>query len=162
MKSNIILILIALVLYSCVRSIPDEELTMARTPYTGKEIRLDGYFTGVSPGQDKYYDYIFFYSNGVAFSFGNLRDIDLNLYLKGNAGKTYWSIFRVENNTIHVQGWINLGSGFFGVSQLTVEDKYYIILNDTTLYYDASNGYKTKYYFKKFSSKPDSTNVFIK
>ena len=163
MKTKLIFILFVLIICSCVRIIPDEELTMSRIPYTGNEIRLDGYFTGIQPGQKMYYNYIFFYSNGVVFSFGNLRDIDLTPYLKGSAGKAYWGIFQVKNNIIHNQGWINTGSGFIGDIQInTVYDRYYKIINDTTLFDKNSSGDTTRYHFKRLSPKPDSTNVFIK
>jgi len=160
MKSNFIFILI-FILQACIRTLPDEELTMTRRPYTGKEIRIDGYYTGAQSVQNKYYDYIFFYSNGVVFSFGNFPDIDLNQYLRGSKRKPDWGVFQVEkNNIINVQGWTENGSDF--VRQYILRNDSYTILNDTTLFYENSRGYKTNYYFKKFSPKPDSTNVFIK
>jgi len=164
MKSNFIFIFI-FILQACVRTLPDEELTMTRTPYAGKEIRLDGYYTGAAPGQSKYYDYKFFYSNGVLFSFATIPDVDIKKHLSqynniGRDSKTCWQIFQVENNVINVQGWTENGSDF--IRQYVLKNDSYTIINDTTLFYENSKGYKTNYYFKKFSPKPDSTNVFIK
>jgi len=159
MNSKLI-IFFSLIFCSCVRTLPDEELTMTRIAYNGKEIRLDGYYTGAQPNQNKYFDYIFFYTNGVVFSFGNLPDINLSQYLGGSTRKPDWSVFQIKNNVINLQGWTENGSDF--VRQYVLKDDSYTIINDTTLFYETSKGYKTTYHFKKFSPKPDSTNVFIK
>lgn len=177
----IILVVFFISVTSCARIGPDEELYMTRTPYTGKEIRIDGYYVTndyMSKGENHYSNYIFFYSNGVAFSsFGiDSKIVDINEIIKQMENykdrKDYWALFQITDSTIHKQGWYNTGSmGFIGeIQTYTVINKYYKIINDTTLllekglmYNDTQyNSYNDYYHFKKFDNKPDSTNLFIK
>jgi uncharacterized Rmd1/YagE family protein len=159
------LFLIAIILYtqhSCVRTLPDEKLTLHRIPYNGKEIRIDGYYIGDWGPQNKYYSYIFFYSNGIMLKLGFTEIVESNQIddLVKNASKNSWKVFQVLNNTINVQGWIPTDDTF--VNQYILENSYFRITNDTTLIYINSFEYELKCHFKKFSPKPDSTNVFIK
>jgi hypothetical protein len=165
MKVKFILILFTIVLYSCVRTLPDEELTMIRTPYTAKEFRLDGCYISGDKQITNYCTYSFFYKNGVNLSFSDSWNIEnINQFPAGidniRKEKVFWGVFQLENNTIHVQSWKENGSDF--VRQYILDNYTYTIINDTTLFYENSKGYKTNFYFKKFSPKPDSTNVFIK
>jgi len=166
MKTKLILALFIPFFYSCIETLPDEELTMIRTPYNGKEIRLDGYYSGLNyqSGNTTYIQYMFFYSNGIMYtSFGydsNIKDIDkiVSLMDKDRNIKRHWAIFQVKKDTITIQGWRLRDY----VYQNYAYNYRYKIINDTTLFYENSLGVTTKFYFKKYSPKLDSTNVFIK
>lgn len=164
MKAKFISIALFLVLFSsCKRTFPDEELTMIRTPYYGKEIRLDGCYVSDPDELNKYSEYEFFYSDGVNFGFGDLlninnitqvSEIDYKRKFKG-----YWGLYQVENNTIAIQRW-KMNDVY---PQFIIQRGLYKIINDTTLSIDLLNdGDITYYHFKHFMPKPDSTNVFIK
>jgi len=162
MKARLIFFLIISFVYSCIETLPDEKLTITRTPYSGKEFRLDGYYTGLVPGQSIFFNYIFFYTNGVTFYFGHTFIDDINKIKEdvesARKHKSYWGIFQVENDTVAIQGWRLRDD----VYQNLLINFQYIIINDSTLFYNDSRGDTTSYYFRKFSPKPDSTNVFIK
>jgi hypothetical protein len=163
MKTKLItIILFLLFVCSCLRTLPDEELTITRIPYNGKEIRIDGYYTGLIPGQTKYSNYIFFYSNGVVFSFGYYNGLNPNQMVDviGDVinWKDSWGIFQIKNDSIFIQGWRLKDIG----SQFLLRNNQYKIINDSTLLEKVQSGNSSIYYFKKFSPKPDSTNVFIK
>jgi len=155
------LLLLIPLLYSCFIKLPDEELTMTRTPYNGKEIRLDGCYFEKEPGYEKYGNYLFFYSNGLMLYIGDTININTISQFSGGIKnmtnyKQQWHIFQIENKTINIQGWTEVVGTFSGY--LAVHNEIYTILNDTTVSTEDSR----IYYFKKFSPKPDSTNVFIK
>jgi len=162
MKVRLILFLIIPFVYSCIETLSDEELTITRTHYYGKEFRLDGYYTGLVPGQSVYYNYIFFYSNGVTYYLGHTFVEDINQIKidveSSRKNKSSWGIFHVKNDTIAIQGWRLRDD----VYQNLLINYQYKIINDTTLFYKDSRGDTTCYYFRRFSPKPDSTNVFIK
>lgn len=175
MKSTIFFLVI-FIHFSCVRMLPDEELTMTRTQYTGKDFRIDGYYVGTTNFLDKnarnYTNYIFFYSNAVVFSFSHyeneIHDIDeiISDMNRNRNRKDLWAVFQLEDNMIHTQGWINSGS-ISSDRLYSLLDGFYKIINDTTILYEKSTGYITHefnvyYHFKQLSLKPDSTNIFIK
>ena len=177
MKTKIILFILFLtVCQSCSHQIPDEELTSERKPYTDKEIRLDGYYFGDAhdAGTDKYIYYLFFYSNGVVCSsYGydaKIKDFNeiLKFIEKYRDCKDQWGIFQIENNNITEQSWHNSVESPFGTYRMySIINRNYKIINDTTIVLVGNTGYITSthndyYYFKKFSPKPDCTNLFIK
>lgn len=177
MKSTI-LFLFVIIQFSCVRMLPDEELTMTRIPYTGKEFRIDGYYVGTTNYSGKYQKnythFMFFYSNGVVFSsysydinekIPDINEIIADMERYRNS-KDLWEVFQLENNVIHTQGWTNSGS--MCCDRLySLINSYFKIINDSTILFEKSTGYiignyNEYYHFKPFSPKPDSTNVFIK
>ena len=164
MKTKFISIILLLVLFcSCIKTLPDEKLTIIRTPYIGNEIRLDGYYFEFLPGYNTYSNLIF-YRNGVLMSFDYTNKIEdfynNNKYLESvRKDKDSWGVFIVKNDTVIVQEWYSNPN--YIIQYLTSNYKLKI-LNDTTLYIGTQNGNSATYHFKKFSPKPDSTNVFIK
>jgi len=165
MKSKLFSIIVILcTLLSCVRTLPDEALTMTRLNYAGKEIRLDGCYVSDQYENVIYCDYVFFYSNGIVFAPSDLLNIEnINQFTDGidnlRNRKGNWGIFHVENDTIYWQKW---GPGDF-TTQYIVYKRSYKIINDSTLSYNLnSDGRVRLYHFKKYTAKPDSTNVFIK
>ncbi len=161
--SYIIFIVLFITFMSCtVQTLPDEELTMTKAPNNGKEIRTDGYFTGLGLTQTMYYNYLFFYKNGTYFSFSNSlvdnlsqirAEIEHFKTIKGS-----WGLYQVNNNIINIQRWRQSVEYY----QFILNNYQYKIINDTTIFYSDKSGDTTRYNFIKYSPKPDSTNVFIK
>jgi hypothetical protein len=111
---------------------------------------------------------MFFYQDGVMLSFRDISDItSLNqfMYLDDiRKEKTMWSVFSINDSVITSQGW-----GDPWGHRRPLVTGYAKIINDTTiLWYKQENTrtgtyeYNNVVYFRKFSPKPDSTNVFIK
>src|ERR1035437_9215882 len=117
MKTKLILFLIIPFFYSCIETLPDEELTMIRTPYNGKEFRLDGCYISGDKQITSSCTYSFFYTNGVVFSFSDSKNIEnINQFSPGidniRKDKIFWKVFQVESNVIHVQGWTDNDNDF--------------------------------------------------
>jgi len=164
MKTKLItVVLIIISMCSCLRTLPDEVFSMMQIPYNGKEIRLDGCYVS-DKVFNKRCEYNFFYSDGVLFVFSDLVNIENISQFTGGIDdmrkyKSCWGLFQVENNIIKAQRWKSSDDAV----QSIVQNRTYKIINDTTLSIDILNDGDINYYhFKKFTPKPDSTNVFIK
>jgi hypothetical protein len=147
---------------SCLRTLPDEELTMTRTPYNGTDIKINGWYKGGRIYNNRC-EYAFFYSNGVFLEFADLQNIEnINQFTSGidniRKNKGVWGLYQIENNVIHVKRWASNDAAI----QMVVASWTYNIINDTTLFAEYSKDDLRYYHFKHFSPKPDSTNVFIK
>lgn len=154
----------------------DDKLTIPKTPFTGNQLRIDGYYYSLFNNEINTI-YVYF-QNGVFQHFGVTKcglDFDKAELYFSNANslkviknnKYFWGVFLINGDNIKKEEW-QPSSGAFPV--YTSEGK---ILNDTTILftqlYRLQNGQKTglttineTYYFRKFSPKPDSTNEFIK
>lgn len=173
MKTTILVILAAACVscMSCRKTLfPDEKLTMERVPYTGSELRIDGYYYL----QDEEYEYTtvrFLFANGVILSAGSYSSLDLGVVesrlVQGYntiEDKIGWGVFAIAGDQIIIEQW----NGTTGGGLPIVRSKGHIE-NDTTfriteLYF--SNMNETRYYdralhFKQFDNKPDSVNSFI-
>ena len=157
------LIITALILLT--HSCKDEELTLQRVPYTGNEVRTDGYYYSYyannSSPPEEFIVVFFLYRNGVILSarsyektdFDILEKTMLNRYESLQNEKIGWGVFIVQNNKIEYEQWsTSVGGG------LPIFRNFYDIENNTTLKSFAGK----IYYFRQFSPKPDSTNNFIK
>jgi len=154
----------------------DDELSIAREPYIGNQLRIDGYYYQENDG--KFYTMHCFYRNGIVlylgggFSLSQIIELenriqDGSFYNDAKKLKTYWGVFKIENSNIKFERWYPSSGG--GLPTYVREGN---ILNDTTFVitesYRMKKGKKTEaetrnesYYFKAFSPKPDSTNTFI-
>ncbi len=151
----------------------DEAYTLTRDDYTGHEIRTDGYYYHYNENRLDLVIVTIFYKNGVVIDgvcgatllefekdFSDGSFYENNKDYKGN-----WGIFKVTNNVVMIERVIASG----GLRKLAFID-YGEILNDTTIhiyknedpYTNVSSVKDDTLYFKQFSPKPDSTNVFIK
>ncbi len=154
-----------------------EELTLPKQPYTGNELRIDGYYYyKYYPGENEvYYATYFLYENGIILegdAVNENRIPELENKFKTlewhNSIKKYkagWGLFTIDGDKILFEKWYPNSPG---------QPKVYIregkILNDTTFHITASyrpDGSKRSeedevYHFKPFSPKPDSTNNFVK
>lgn len=164
MKAKFILFLFALFATSCLRTLPDEELTMIRTPYTGKEIRLDGCYVSDPSETKSYCTYCFFFKNGIYFHISDKLTIEnINQFTGGidiyRNSKDSWGLFQIKNDKIEIQTWASSVDAI----QYVLYNRTLNIKNDTTLFEQITNTNEIMYYhFKHNFSKPDSTNVFIK
>jgi len=161
----------------------DDLLSLPLTPYTGNQLRIDGYYyriadepsysDGTLYGEGAIEECYFFYENGMALYLGgvgnSLEEMDeyvLRLIRSQNYKniKFCWGIFVVEGNIIKFDRW------YPGAKPYRAYVREGIILNDTTFHITKSyrsNGKERDkedeiYHFREFSPKPDSTNVFIK
>ena len=171
MKAIVLLILaisLNLFMTCCSKLFPDENLTMKRKDYVGNELKTDGYYSYYF-SEGKSYG-TFFYKNGVVLdvpgkdgNYSEERFLDEELIKHVKQHKSYWSIFEINNDTIIIQGW-----GYSDGGGLPVVTRYGKVLNDTTFVINKSEcrGKITEinevYYYRQFSPKPDSTNVYIK
>jgi hypothetical protein len=154
----------------------DDTLAIGKRPYTGKQLKIDGYYYSIYRGAINVV-YVFF-QNGVIQTFGvsdygmdfskverDFTDPQVMATMQNN--KYWWGDFAIDTNSIKIEHW-QPSNGAFPV--YTNEGT---ILNDTTFtlttLYRLVNGqqkYVTAineiYYFKKYSPKPDSTNNFVR
>ncbi|MBQ3710679.1 MAG: hypothetical protein II887_08245 [Bacteroidales bacterium] len=177
MKKTLVIFLIIMVLSCCTKthSTKDDFFTIQKTPYIGDKLRIDGFFYQKWDNGAKYLNITFFYKNGVVFqgnSAGHMSDLVeqaqqtlLNHDQKKNI-KSFWGLFQVDDNKIIYERWEGSQLGYL------VYREEGVIINDTTFVMTeisrVNQGVKTEikpiermYYFKEFSPKPDSTNVFI-
>jgi hypothetical protein len=165
--SKVIICLIFIFGFGCSKY-KDERLSMPRINYTGNELQTDGYYY-------RYYAerivVCVIYRNGIIRACGSsvsLQDFEnqIDVYNKGVSTKNEWGVFIVDNNTIKYEMW-------HGARFLEPYITYIYagkIINDTTFHITESyrpNGSERctideMWHFKQFSTKPDSTNNFIK
>lgn len=155
----------------------DENLTLPKQPYTGKELRIDGYYYyKYYPNEaEVYYDTYILYENGVILNGGAVNENEISRLENDfksrswqDAVKKYrdgWGVFVINDSRISFERWYPNSPG---------QPKVYVregtILNDTTFHITVSyrpDGSRRRekdevYHFKQFSPKPDSTNTYIK
>ena len=150
-----------------------DELSIPAVPYTGNQLRIDGYYYQLVDGV--LYHVNCFYSNGVLQHLGGYKMSDIKEYErifttkefneKGKKSRFFWGAFKIEGSQIRFEKWYP-----------SEVPKAYVragnILNDTTFIiteiYRMKDGKKTEvraenetYHFRQFSPKPDSTNAFV-
>ena len=148
-----------LILYSC----KDENFSFQKIPYTGDELRTNGYYFTYYHTLGKDYTIInFLFRDGTIMSAGSFENLDFNVveqklverYELIRKNKIGWGVFQVIEDKIIFESWsTNSGGGGLPVYKWSAK-----IENDTTfLRYDSNQ----TWHFKQFSPKPDSTNRFI-
>jgi hypothetical protein len=175
-KKIYLLIGIIVLLTGCSRKLQD--LIMKKTPYTGNELRIDGYYYS-SPRYDQYTnetsinvavfykDGFCIYTNGRPPNLDTLGYIENDILLNtafiaklknapGNIG-----VFQIMNPNIVIEAW----------GDRTATGSYYgEIINDTTFIINKavnngtgkSRSENLTYRFVQFSPKPDSTNNYVR
>jgi hypothetical protein len=155
----------------------DDELSIQRTPYTGNQLRINGYYYQKYGDPEKLTVY-FLYENGILLYAGSGYEMSkMNEFENKFASNQFiekrkdvkfcWGLFNIDSTNIMFERWYPSERPY----------KAYIrageILNDTTFVitqsYRMKSGKKTEirdrsetYQFKQFDPKPDSTNKFIK
>ena len=175
-RLTLILALVVLFAGGCKKWFEDDELTLSKKPYSGNELRIDGYYYLMHPACNGFSDTYFLYRDGTALSCGawvedslfdsyeeNIRNVISHQYHQNH--KTGWGVFHIEGDSIAIERW------WFASEQprLPVYLLKGVILNDTTFHITYSTEPRTGhfsekdevYHFHTFSPKPDSTNIFI-
>ena len=173
MKRIIVLLITGLSVfqYGCTKE-KYEDLPVSRQPYTGDEIRLNGYYYR----EIKYYDHaqereavdasiIFFFANGIKlwggrYNADNLSEIAVYeekfrngvFYTKDD--RANWATFFVNDNSITIHGWAHYGNSW---RKYKLYKDYMTIIDRDNI--RNSRGYVYK--FKEFYGKPDSVCRFI-
>ena len=152
----------------------DDVLSIQKTPYTGNQLKIDGYYYTMFGTQVQTIHFL--YSNGITadFSGSNENLLAADNYVKDASviqriqnTKFSWGVFLIEGNNIKIEQW-HPSSG--GPLRAYVHSGK--ILNDATFQitesYRMQNGQKKDisarnetYHFRQYSPKPDSTNSFI-
>lgn len=174
MKIQLIMILLALTGCSITNPQSDDSLTISKTPYLGKEIRTDGFYYQKWDNENSFNNIAFFYKNGIVLNVGKsgliseiIQQAENSINNNYKNAKGFWGLFIVNSNSIIYERWVGTEEGY------KVYREEGNIMNDTTFVMTTVSRMKkgvkvdTKqieriYYFKEFSPKPDSTNVFIK
>jgi len=179
-KMNLLLIIFIVAMSgNCTKDIvfKDDELSFQRIPYTGNQLRVDGYYYQKKDG--KFFTMYCFYRDGIVlylgggFTSGQIIELEDRIqngsfYQDIKNQKDYWGVFKIENTSILFEKWYPSSGGGLPAYVRAGE-----ILNDTTFVitesYRMQGGKKKEvrernetYHFRKFSPKPDSTNIFIK
>jgi len=164
---TLIISLICMLTANCDYSSENDKFTLQRVNYFGNQLRIEGYYYSKNDGY-------FFYRNGVFFDPGGgygyigkerweAKSIDKK-YLSSLISELWWGQFVVNDSIIKFEKY------YPGDGPLWSYIKEGVIINDTTFHITKSyrsNGSELKerdemYHFRKFSPKPDSTNVFVK
>ena len=155
--------------------IKDKEFSMKAIPYTGDELRIDGYY--YKKAYDEMSRVLVFYANGVQFG-GNgvmpsieiedrLRDMEYTKNLRNN--RASWGPYEINNTVLQFEFY-----RIFGGHNWYTCIAHCKILNDSTFNIEKVTFSKTgkevddvdtflgEYHFKQFSPKPDSTNYIVK
>jgi hypothetical protein len=161
-------------------SCKDEELRLNRIPYTGSELRTDGYYYS----QTNMYicDITFLYRNGIiihaTWSWDKNKPIEeiekemVNKYNELYKSQYEWGVFKVEDDKIEYEMFENPGLIFCGMAvyrSLGLIEKDTAFLIKQILHSHECSGTTSlfstpddRYHFRQFSPKPDSTNSWIK
>jgi hypothetical protein len=169
-------LLITIVIFtnaSCEKEL--HELSMAKIPYTGNELRIDGYYYS-NQVYNNYNAVAVFYRDGACIHvFTSIEGADTLNYIENNIllneslisnfmnTPTNIGVFQINTESIEFETW-EAGRDIITFSN------YGEILNDTTFLITKqinndsgkSENENLTYRFKQFSPKPDSTNNFIK
>ena len=163
---------------SCKSAFEDEKFTLKKTPYLGKELRIDGYYykkyiLNTNSTNEEHIDVIFFYNNGIVILAGSGNQIEIESYFssgqfydKLKSNPNVWCLYSINGETIKIEFLEPMGG--IGAPMYMKIGK---ILNDTTFQLvrefasynsEDSRDLDEIYHFKQFTPKPDSTNVYTK
>ena len=165
--------------FSCQKIIKYKDFVLTQKPYTGNELRINGYYYYIeqqSDGIKKIRNISCFYRNGILLSMdgGALSLEEADEYIRRGFIESWtnpiyeysrWGLFVIDGQTIKFERYYSSDN----ITKWTYIREG-IILNDTTFHitvsYRSDGSKRDKnneiYHFRQFSPKPDSTNNFIK
>lgn len=164
---------VLLLLVACEKEL--HKLTMPKAPYTGNQLRIDGYYYS-NPNSDNSMGIAVFYRDGVCVHmFASPTREDIPDFVENDIlnNKPFMSrlwktptnigVFQVDSESLEFEIWES-------VYDITTFTYFCEIVNDTTFVlsewvdndHNKSHIVNTTYRFVQFSPKPDSTNRFIK
>jgi hypothetical protein len=168
MKKIALLLILSTVL-GCNKICPTDDLKTSRKDNLGSAIKLNGIFYGKGRpyGNDNQF---FLYRNGIYLEgcsdpankiIPNKFECSLSAE-SANASKkdrSRWGVYSIQNDTIFLEHWQSVSDCGHDVFSYLGK-----IINDSTLLIpqNRQNILFDTFRFAKFSSKPDSTNPFIK
>ena len=175
MKNTLLLLLILLSLNGCDKATKDDELTMARQPYNGNELRLDGYYYEINPHTNGIGEALLLYRDGTMLLCGGsgensdpfgymdnlLASPDFIEHAKQHA--FYWGVFQINDRAIRYERWYQGDGGLpVGRSEGNITNDPPFVINKITM---LNTGNETAenivFHFRHYTPKPDSTNQFI-
>ncbi|HYF04489.1 MAG TPA: hypothetical protein VEC36_13990, partial [Patescibacteria group bacterium] len=93
----------------------DDALAFARTPYTGNQLRIDGYYYDEYSHVQNYLEVYFFYTNGIILSAGAFEADKLpeqEKYWQTSQWqetvkkfKSHWGVFKIEGDIFQFDRW---------------------------------------------------------
>jgi len=150
-------------------------LSMSKTPYTGNELRIDGYYySGITPADD--IGIAVFYRDGVCIHMytrpkgqDTLDFIQNDILLDNDLMSRLWStptnigVFHINASSIEFETW-EAGRDIITFSNFgtILNDSTFVITREVNNDAGESTSLNLTYHFQEFSPKPDSTNSFIK
>jgi len=170
---KIIFLTIVLCVLSCKKLVDWDKFQLQKTEYTGSQLRTDGYYYELL-SDGSFSSLCCFYRNGILLdmggAFNNFKVMDeyvQRTFINSNhysLMRASWGLFVLKNNCIQFERYYP-NSSF--VTKSFIRDG--IVLSDTSFHITVSyrsdgSEIRTKdeyYYFRKFSPKPDSTNIFF-
>lgn len=173
LKLTLFLALVVLFVSSCSKWLENEKLTLQKTPYTGNELRLDGYYYDMEDG--KIWSTYFFYRNGI-LHYGIASDTLDNDLVKYDAwfaseyysehlrsGRRRWGVFEIHDDSIVFERWgiLEGGDPVLRFSGRILNDTTFIITKCENPHSGDVCQEQDLFHFRHFSPKPDSTNMFI-
>lgn len=161
----LILVLCVITIFSCCRVA--EELTLQKMNFSGTNLKLGGYYYATF---ESGYMVFFLYENGLFLDCGGcmnctLENVEINIsgdLCEASRKLQYsWGVFKVTADNIEIERWLSGTGGPYPTKTLRGE-----IINDRKILLsgfigDRDNITSDTFYFKEFSLKPDSTNMFI-
>ena len=173
--NNLTKVLLVLIVFYCVGCA--DKLRLIQTSFTGNQLRIDGYYYDhyLHDENRDYYDPIILYRNGVIINGwveNSLESIDNTFldekrlgYIKNNQER--WGIYQIEGDSIKIEKLYHSNAWFFQAYIMSAK-----ILNDTTFVlttversgkpWTKKEELPSKYHFRQFCPKPDSTNIYVK
>lgn len=166
-------IIIALtILFGCRKEL--YQLSMSRVPYTGNELKINGYYySNLTSSND--IGLAMFYRNGVCMfmytrieSQDTLSYIENEILLNDELMSECWStpnhigVFRINAGLIEFETW-EAGRDIitFSSSGVILSDTSFLLTEQVNNESGSSSSLNLKFRYNEFSPKPDSTNNFI-
>lgn len=175
MNMKALFLIMSLITLGCSKEMDHESLSLTKKLYQGNQLRTDGYYYQYIDGD--IFSIYFFYRDGIVLSVGGSENnfeavqgyIHNNFVLKQEHKESAigWGVFIIDGKNIAFERWYPSEQPYPAYVRAGH------IVNDTTFTitesYKVNGGQKTNvnfknetYYFKQCSTKPDSTNSFIK
>jgi hypothetical protein len=168
----IIVSIIIFSMFSCSKILTDDIIGIERKINTSTLLEIEGYYSYEYIKDN--YDIYFLFKNGIIlYGFSPSKEDLIEYELKYRNGEFYkniqnikfhWGVYEINKDIIKFERWYPSEKPY----RTTIREG--LILNDSTFVitksYKANGSEVTDrnetYKFRKFSPKPDSTNVFIK
>jgi len=168
MLKYLLLLTIMLLLQGCLFLEKDEILPSAR-PYTGNQLRMNGYYYRISSHNNVISHPLVLYTNGISLftysgsgdTLGEMDEYIRKHYVEENRYSTRkynWGVFFIDSNQTICMHFLYQD---YPHREYVYEG---VILNDSTFHITkSSNDIRNDiYHFREFYPKPDSTNKYIK